>query len=239
MNFVIPMAGRGQRFKDAGFDMPKMLLQAHGKSLLEWSVDSLPLELATKIIFIGLKEHEANYNLSNFIKSKYSKYNLEFIFLDETTRGQAETVYIAKDIIDARTDLVVFNIDTYFCSKSLKYNLLRNDIDGVLGSFSSNESRFSFAKTDKNGYVLETAEKIIISNNALTGMYHFKHPNDFFEVAQKYIENNILDKGEFYIAPMYNELISNGKKLIVDSSSEHWILGTPDEYDNFLNHYLT
>jgi dTDP-glucose pyrophosphorylase len=238
MNFIIPMAGAGSRFKNAGFKKPKMLLEAHGKTLLEWSVDSLPLELCTNLVFIGLKEHKEKYNLETFIKNKYVKYNLKFLWLDNITRGQAETVYKAKNLIYFDTDLVIFNIDTFFISNTLKRNLLKNNIDGVLGAFENEEDRFSYAKLNNKGYVTETAEKVVISNYALTGFYHFKYPKDFFDICQKHIENNILYKNEFYIAPMYNELIKKGKKFVIDIVKEHWILGTPEEYWKFIDEYI-
>ena len=237
MNFVIPMAGAGSRFKKAGFDKPKMLLEAHGKTLLEWSVDSLPLEICTSLIFIGLKEHKEKYNLEYFIKEKYNRYNLIFLWINSITRGQAETVYKVKDLIDYNTDLVVFNIDTFFISETLKKNLLRNNIDGVLGAFNSKEDRFSYAKLDQRGFVIKTAEKVVISDYALTGLYHFKYPKDFFDICKKHLENNILYKNEFYIAPMYNELINQGKKFIIDLAKDHWILGTPNEYNFFLKNF--
>jgi dTDP-glucose pyrophosphorylase len=231
------MAGAGSRFKKAGFQKPKMLLQAHGKTLLEWSVDSLPLELCSNLIFIGLKEHRQKFELEKFIIDKYGKYNLKFLWLDEITRGQAETVLMAKHLVDFSKDLVIFNIDTYFISPTLKNNLLRGDIDGVLGAFISNENRYSYAKLDSQGFVVETAEKVVISSYALTGLYHFKRPRDFFDVSQRHIEHNILYNNEFYIAPMYNELIRKGKKFIIDLAKEVWILGTPEEYQAFLDGY--
>ena len=108
MNFVIPMAGRGQRFVDAGYEQPKMLIQAKGKSLLEWSVDSLPLEICTRLIFILLKEHEEAFQLCDFVREKYQgNFELHFVALDEVTQGQAETVLKAKKVIDPNLDLVI------------------------------------------------------------------------------------------------------------------------------------
>ncbi len=237
MNFVIPMAGRGERFKKAGFSLPKMLIESHGKTLLEWSVDSLPLELCSNLIFIGLKEHKEQNDLEEVIRSKYAKYNPKFIWLDEVTRGQAETVVKAESLCDLNKDLLIFNIDTMFCSPLLKNVLKDNLFDGVLGAFESYEGRFSYAKLDEKGIVIETAEKIVISNYALTGLYHFKKCSSFFEVAKKHISKNILTGGEFYIAPMYNDLIANGEKFIVDICKSHWILGTPDELRYFEENY--
>jgi len=235
MTYVIPMAGHGSRFKEAGYSKPKMLIEVHGKTLLEWSVDSLPLDICEHLIFICLKEHEDAYNLSKLIKALYEEKvsQLSFIYLDTVTRGQAETVLKAKHIMEPLKDLVIFNIDTYFQSSSIKNALLRTDTDGVIGAFYSKEDRFSFAKVGSDGYVSETAEKVAISNVALTGLYHFKHASDFIKIAEHHIKRNITTKNEFYIAPMYNDLINEGKKYIVDIAGSHWILGTPFELEYF------
>jgi len=216
MNFVIPMAGRGQRFIDAGYDVPKMLIKAKGKTLLEWSVDSLPLDLCETLIFILLKEHQQDHQLIEFIKSKYhGPYDLQFVQLDEVTRGQAETVLKAKELLNLKTDLLIFNIDTAFSSASLISNLLDEDCDGVLGAFldASDSTKYSYAKLDENENVVEVAEKVHISNNALTGLYHFKRADDFIRIAEQHIKHQRTSKGEFYIAPMYNDLISEEKSL--------------------------
>ena len=234
MNFVIPMAGRGQRFKETGFKQPKMLIEVHGKTMLEWSVGSLPLSLCSNLIFIALREHNESYNLEKKMKSIFgSRFNTQLILLDRITGGQAQTVLAAKEIIDTRKPLLIFNIDTYFVSSTLEKSLLRNDTDGVLGAFRSTEARFSFASLDKNGYIEKTAEKIAISDYALTGLYHFSNTESFLKVAENRIEKNVTDKGEFYIAPMYNDLIKLGEKFIIDVADEHWILGTPEELHNF------
>ncbi len=230
------MAGRGQRFFDAGFEVPKMLIEAKGKILLEWSVDSLPLELCSKLIFVLLEDHEKNYGLSEIILQKYTgNYEIHFVFLAETTRGQAETVLLAKDLIDFSQDLLIYNIDTAFSSLKLSKHLKNEKIDGVLGSFidSSESTKYSFAKCDDNGLITEVAEKVHISDNALTGLYHFKNPDDFFKIAEQHIANGQTSKGEFYIAPMYNDLIQEGKKFIVDQCDEIFILGTPEELEEF------
>lgn len=236
MNFLIPMAGEGRRFRDAGFRLPKMLIEAKGKTLLEWSVDSLPLHLCSRLIFIGLQQHEDEFQLSKKIIGIYGSKvkSLHFKFIESTTRGQSETVYLARHLIDTSQPLLIFNIDTRFSSSTLEKNLLRKDVDGVLGAFHSTEARFSFAALNENGFVTKTTEKEPISSNALTGLYHFSDPDDFFEAAEHAFANQLTTKGEYYIAPMYNYLIGKGKKLIVDVADEVNILGTPEELKIFL-----
>ena len=236
MNFLITMAGEGRRFREADYHLPKMLIEAKGKTLLEWSIDSLPLNLCTRLIFVGQQKHEDENQLSKRLISIYGNRvsSLHFKFIDRLTRGQSETACLAKQLVDLSQPLLIFNIDTQFSSSSLENNLLRKDIDGVLGAFYAEEPRFSFAALDEEGNVTKTAEKEVISSNALTGLYHFTHPEDFFEAAETAFANNETTKGEFYIAPLYNHLIKKGRKLIVDMADEVNILGTPEELKIFL-----
>jgi len=234
MNFVIPMAGHGRRFIEKGHVLPKFLLEAHGKTLLEWSVDSLPLELATLTTFVMLREHEVAHQMEARIHEVYGdRTPLAFVFLDEVTRGQAETVLLASSFIEPERPLVIFNIDTMFHSPSLKTSLQRDDVDGVLGCFRSQESRFSFAAIDSEGLITRVVEKEPISEYALTGLYHFRRAADFLETAAVAVSQNRLTKGEFYVAPLYNQLLARNARLILDHASIHHILGTPQEYAEF------
>src|SRR5215510_15096397 len=141
MNFLMTMAGEGRRFREAGYELPKMLIEAKGKTLLEWSIDSLPLNLCSRLIFVAQQKHEAEHQLSKKIISVYANRvsSLHFKFIDTLTRGQSETACLAKDLIDLSKPLLIFNIDTQFASFSLEKNLLRKNFDGVLGAFYSVE----------------------------------------------------------------------------------------------------
>jgi len=242
MQLVIPMAGRGERFLKAGYECPKYMIEIKQKTLFEYSLLSFPLEIFEKIIFIGLKEHEDNFRLTEFINTKLLKYNLESeirtVLLENITGGQAETVLKAKDFIDTQKDLVIYNIDTFFQSKSLKEKLLNPYLkkNGVIGAFKiddSNDKKWSFAKIDEKGKIIKTAEKDNISEFALTGMYHFSKAQDFLQIAEKQIDSNIKTLNEFYIAPMYNGLIEQGNDYVIDITDEFIPLGTPEDLDRF------
>lgn len=225
------MAGAGSRFTKAGYTVPKYLIEVEKKTLLEYSLDSLPLEIATKIVFVALQSHEDDYGITAIIKDKLKgvQCDLEFVFIPEITKGQAETVLKAESHIEEGKDLLIYNIDTYARSNGLKNLLSGSDRhDGVLGAFHDEEDKWSFAKVE-NGFVTETAEKIPISTNALTGLYHFSNGMDFVRVARKCIDNGTTFKNEYYIAPMYNELIKEGKKFVVDIVDEFIALGTPED----------
>ncbi|WP_117883843.1 glycosyltransferase family 2 protein [Aureibaculum luteum] len=237
MNFIIPMAGHGKRFKKAGYKIPKYLIEVKNKKLLQYSLESLPLELATNIVFIALKEHQEEFNIKEEIRTILKDINFKLILLDSITQGQAETVLKAKDHIDYKTDLIIYNIDTYFKSDTLKRKLLELNLkkDGILGSFKSSGTNWSFAKTNSQGIVIETAEKIPISHNALTGFYHFSNPLDFISTAEYFISKEEKHKNEYYVAPMYNRLIQSEKKFVLDFVSDFIALGTPEEVEIFKN----
>lgn len=235
MNVVIPMAGRGQRFTDAGYTTPKMLIEVHGKTLLEWSVDSLPLELCSRLIFILLEEHKAIHGLETLILNRYAAYKPIFVYLDGVTRGQAETVLKSAMYWKPDEALLIYNIDTAFESKQLPEKLTTHTGDGILGAFidTSDSSKYSYAKLDKEGWVTEVVEKEKISDYALTGLYHFTNAQDFITVAEKNIQENNTVKGEFYVAPIYNQLLQQGKRFTIDVCDTTTILGTPKELEAF------
>ncbi len=237
MIFVIPMAGHGSRFIKEGYTLPKYMIETHGKTLFEYSLESLPIEIANKLIFICLKKHESDFNISQFINKKIDHPAIEIIFLDKVTRGQAETVYMVKDQINYDDELLIYNIDTYFKSSTLKSILLDTNQkkDGVLGTFidQSNDEKWSFAQVDARGIVTKTTEKEKISNYALTGLYHFTKARDFLNIAKKWIEEEKTVRDEFYIAPMYNDLILKGEQFVLDEVDEFIPLGTPAEVKQF------
>ncbi|MBF0161704.1 MAG: glycosyltransferase family 2 protein [Magnetococcales bacterium] len=235
MVFVIPMAGLGQRFTAAGYQGPKYLLEAHGKTLLEWSVGSLPLALAEQIIFIGLAQHLRNAPVQASLERATAGRPFRWVLLEEPTGGQAETVLAATEWIDHDSDLLIFNIDTAFRSPTLHRRLQqpREKRDGILGSFPGEGNHWSFARIDPGGRVEETAEKIRIADHALTGLYHFSRGSDFVRVARQALARQERNGGEYYIAPLYNQLIREGRHFVLDPVDLLIPLGTPQELERF------
>jgi len=243
INIVIPMAGKSERFFRAGYKIPKYLIDINGKIMLEHSLSGLPLDLSEQIIFIALTEHEKKYKITEKIQSvinknyPYLKDKTHIILIDEVTRGQAETVLKAKDFINDEKGLLIFNIDSAFKSSRLRQRILASrfqEIDGIIGTFNSVEPKWSFVELDNNGYVIKTAEKEPISNLASTGLYYFKHGSEFVKYCEKMIKENLLVKNEFYVIPIYNLLIKDGKKIIIDPVEEFNCFGTPEDLEQYL-----
>ena len=237
---IIPMAGQGKRFKSDGITKPKFMIKVKNKSLFEWSLDSLPLDISKKIIFVCLEEHEKDFKVSEFIKNimneKYPNVKYDLVYLQNTTGGQAETVLHAKHLIDPESSLIIYNIDTHFVSTRLKSKILtlkNKKIDGMLGCFESNNENLSFVKLNQDGFVSQIKEKEKISNLASTGLYIFSSAKQFIETTEEIIENDIKVKDEFFISGIYEHLLKSGKKFVVDLAEEFIPFGTPEDIKKF------
>ncbi len=233
----MPMAGRGSRFAEAGYALPKPLIDVRGKPMYAWAMDSLPLALAQRVIFLCLAEHLRDRALEADIRTRYAALDPVIIALDKVTEGQACTVLEARAWIDGDAPLVIYNADTY-CRTQLVTQLpaLGSEVAGMLSVFEAPGAQWSFARTDTGeaaGRVVETAEKRRISPWATTGLYHFTHGREFVNHADAMIAANERERGEFYVAPVYNRLIAAGGDVRLAVADEVWVLGTPEDLAAF------
>jgi HAD superfamily hydrolase (TIGR01509 family) len=230
LNVVIPMAGLGSRFSSVGYKLPKPLIDVNGITMIETVVNNLGFK--ANFTFIVQKEHE-KFNVSQIL-NKICK-NCNIIFTNGITDGAARTVLLSEEIINNDNELIIANSDQFlewdpydFLNKSRKY-------DACISIFKDTNKKWSFAKLDENGFVIEVAEKIQISDNATTGIYYWKHGKDFVKYAKQMIEKNIRTNDEFYVCPVFNEAILDGLKIKTYTCDKMWGLGTPEDLDNYSN----
>ena len=231
LNVVIPMAGRGQRFVECGYDKPKPMIDVCGVPMIERVIDSLTLKHGEcNFIFIALKEHLDN-GLQEYLEQKGT-----IIPLDIVTEGAACTTLMALHYINNTDALVIANCDQYLEWGFDDFIDKAKDRDGSLVVFNSTNPHHSYAKV-KKGQVVEVAEKKVISDKACAGIYYFRQGRDYIESVIMMIAKNIRTNNEFYIAPAYNELIAglgNVSVYEVDVNKKH-MLGTPYELEIFLD----
>lgn len=230
------MAGRGSRFQEAGYAFPKPLIDVHGKTMIEVVVDNLRPKVPHRFIFICQREHYEKYDLYNILK-KATNNQFEVVQISGVTEGAACTVLCAAKYIDSDDDLLIANSDQYidggvdvFLTKA------QSKGDGLIMTFSASHPKWSYARVDGSGRVVEVAEKKVISPNATVGIYYYKHGHDFVYAAQEMIKKNIRYNNEFYVCPVYNELILSGQKIYIDTidADEMHGLGTPEDLEAFL-----
>ena len=232
MNVLIPMAGAGKRFADAGYIFPKPLIEINNKPMIQWVIESLNLK--ANYIFIIQKEHQEKYNVKSVLNVLQP--NCKIIELDHITEGAACTTLLAKKYINNSDPLIIANSDQYIRWNSSKaiYDFNSKNLDGAILTFEAIHPKWSYAKCDDQGFVTEVAEKKVISKNATVGVYYWKHGSDYVNSAEKMIEKNIRVNNEFYVCPVYNEFLLKKKKVKIYNVDEMQGLGTPEDLNNFL-----
>ena len=238
MAVIITMAGMGSRFREAGYDCPKYRIEACGKTLFEWSMDSL-LDFfphITQCIFVVRKEDRA----SGFIRAACRKYGVgdpQIIEIDQMTDGQATTALLAVPYCQSDEPVLIYNIDTYVEPGGLRYEDISGD--GYIPCFHAPGEHWSFVRTDGGNRVLEVREKKRISDHCTLGAYYFSSAWMYRGMYEEYyMDDGHMEKGEKYIAPMYNHMIQKGievKAGLVSADMVH-VLGTPEELAAFIKH---
>lgn len=235
LNILIPMAGAGSRFEQAGYTFPKPLIEVKNKPMIQVVVENLNLD--ANYIYVVQKSHREKYNLDTLLNLITP--NCTIVETEGLTEGAACTALLAKDSIDNENPLFFANSDQFveWDSNEFMYKMQETDADGGIVSFTATHPKWSFAKVDENGLVTEVAEKNPISDIATVGYYYWKNGSDFVKYAERMIEKNIRVNNEFYVCPVFNQAIENGKKIRTFNVSKMWGLGTPEDLNYFLENF--
>lgn len=233
MNIVIPMAGKGSRFVKAGYNQPKMLIEAAGRPMLYWALDSLAPHFSLKdITFVCLEEHLRDDVLENTIRSYCP--DSRIVALPRVTDGQTETVLEALSYMIPGEPLIIYNCDTYLKSSiSQTIQSIKERAAGIIPVFRSDDPAYSYALADENGLVQRVKEKEVISSWATAGLYYFSSVRLFHQAAELAWSRIRPSSEERYIAPLYNELIHLGHQVYLDSAEVCMPLGTPEQLHAF------
>ena len=235
MASVIPMAGAGSRFEQAGYTFPKPLIEVRGKPMIQVVVENLNMD--ANFIYVVQKSHREKYNLDTLLKLITP--NCKIVEVDGITEGAACTTLLAKKYIDNENPLLFANSDQFveWDSNEFMYKMNENNCDGGILTFKATHPKWSFAKIDENGLVTEVAEKNPISDNATVGFYYWKHGSDYVKYAEQMIDKDIRVNNEFYVCPVFNEAIGDNKVIRTFEIEKMWGLGTPEDLNYYLEHY--
>jgi HAD superfamily hydrolase (TIGR01509 family) len=235
LNILIPMAGAGSRFQQAGYTFPKPLIEVNNKPMIQVVVENLNID--ANYIYVVQKAHREKYNLDTMLNLITP--GCKIVEVDVLTEGAACTALLAKEYINSDSPLFFANSDQFvdWDSNEFMYKMQESDCDGGIVTFKATHPKWSFARIDDNGFVTEVAEKNPISDNATVGFYYWKHGFDFVKYAEQMIEKNIRVNNEFYVCPVYNQAIEDCKKIRIFESGKMWGLGTPEDLNFYLENH--
>lgn len=234
LNIVIPMAGRGSRFSQAGYTVPKPLIPVGGRPMIQWIIENVRPQRPHRFTFLCLAEHLDRYPE---VPAEIQRLcpGCEIIPVRAVTEGAACTVLLARDLIDSTDPLMIANSDQIVDLPIDDY-LAAGDAPGVSGlimTFWSDHPKWSYCRLRADDTVSEVVEKQVVSNEATVGIYNFAQGRDFVRVADAAIAADLRVNGEFYVAPCYNQLIAEGAKVVTARTGKEYAgmygLGIPED----------
>lgn len=245
--FVFCLAGHGTRFKEAGYETPKYLLNYpnNRSTIIEEIISSFGFTQDVRIKLICNKRDLSYKEVMDKSLSK-TKRNYELLYIDDT-RGQAETAFIAAKHIKLNepklyqtSPIIFFNGDTILKSRDLEalISLMDEGSKGIIDCFNSKKESYSYVAVDNMNFVTDIREKVVISNKATSGLYFFSSPSLYSKQYDEILEEDTLS--EIYISDIYRNMIKNKIKLkayIDNNQANTIILGTPDDYRSHISTY--
>jgi len=234
MKILIPMAGEGSRFIKEGYTFPKPLIDVDGKPMIQKVVENLNFD--AEYIFLARKEHLIKYSGLRSTLERITNNKCKIVEVDSLTEGAVCTALLAKKYINDDDDLLIANSDQIIEYNLENFQYIKNfsNVNGIVFCFRAVHPKWSFVKVNSRGVITEVAEKNPISDIATCGIYWYRKGYEFVKYAEQMIEKNIRVNNEFYIAPVYNELINSGGTLIPFFVHKMHGIGTPED----LNFYL-
>ena len=235
LNVLIPMAGAGSRFEQAGYTFPKPLIEVRKKPMIQVVVENLNIK--ANYIYVVQKSHREKYNLDALLSLITP--GCKVVETEGMTEGAACTALLAKEHINTDAPLFFANSDQFveWDSNEFLYKMNETNADGGIVTFEATHPKWSFAKINKQGLVTEVAEKKPISNIATVGFYYWKQGSDFVKYAEQMINKNIRVNNEFYVCPVFNQAIEDNKEIRTFNINGMWGLGTPEDLNYYLENY--
>lgn len=240
MNALIPMAGAGSRFVEAGYKTTKPLLPIQNLPMVVSAAKALPQ--SEQYIFVMRDFQVENDHIDQKLNQYFS--NCRTVVLDHLTEGQAVTCLKAKSLIDNDVSLVIGASDNGMIYDTKEFELATQKYDALVFTFRNNPAvvskpqAYGWVKVNQFNEVEGMSVKVPLSNNpmndhAVVGTFWFKHGSLFVEAAEHMIANNKRINNEFYVDECINDLIQLGYKVGIFEIEHYVCWGTPRDYETF------
>lgn len=233
---LIPMAGEGSRFKSR-YKQIKPLIKFKNKSMIEHVVSNMQID-HSKITFIVREDHKT-LHIEQFLNDKFPQAKVVYT---GPTDGAARTclngirdaeIDVSKELIICNCDQIMYSLDM---GHFMRYKEINPHLRGIVFTFTPNVHSPQFSYVDTTyGLATRFVEKQVISEFATTGVYYFRQASLFVDGAESMINANRRINNEFYVCPVYNELVAKNYSIGIYHINEHYSIGTPDELEHYKN----
>lgn len=238
---ILPLAGRGSRFKMVGFVDPKPLLDINGAPMILRAVESIPA--CKEQVFICLEEHTQAYPLESVLRTRWP--SADVVQITDTTEGQACTCEIGLDEagIDNSTPILISACDNGADYDYDAYMKLEQDesVDVIVWSFTNNPTgelfphMYAWMDVDSHNTIHHVSVKKPLpgAKHAIIGTMFFRRADIFRKGLQMIYDQNIRTNGEYYVDDLLNPLIKAGYNVKVFPVDRYICWGTPADYKTY------
>ena len=237
---MIPMAGVGQRFIDAGYTIPKPLIKVNGTAMFIRAAESLPE--ADHWVFLCRAEHIEEYGIDVELRKRFP--NADIVSVDYLTEGQASTCLLAKDLLKEDDQLTIGTCDNSMNYDRVAVNNRIKTTDALIWTFRNNSAvlqnprMYGWVKVDANKKAIQISCKEPISDaplhdHAIIGSFSFQRASTFFRGTESMIRKNRRINNEFYIDIALDECIRLGYNVFPNEVSSYTCWGTPQDVGKY------
>ena len=233
---VMPMAGKGERFKKSNYKTQKPLIKINNSPMFVEASKCMPY--SKKNIYIYKNHYEKKINLKSFLPNNLKKYS-KFIYLKSNTMGQADTCLKANKYINARETIFVHSCDCFIKYNQKKYLDLINKNDIIIfttkpAQFHFNNVKFFGWVSGKNNKIKNIECKAEASNNfkkdyVIVGSFAFRNKFIFNDCIKSLLLNKQKINNEYYMDLVIKEGIKKKYKVYNYVVNKHISWGTPKE----------
>lgn len=252
MQIVVPMSGFGERFRRAGYAVPKPLIEVDRKPIIAHVIDMFPGE--TDFTFICNQEHldEAMYRMEAILR-KYCPSG-RVVGIPPHKLGPINAARQVEHLLDP-TEPVVVNYCDFTCywdwhhfKRYVKETACEGAIPAYKGFHPHSLGSTNYAyMLESDGWVLDIQEKEPYTNNrmeeyASSGTYYFASAQIMSEAFRTVMEQDLNVGGEYYVSLAYKPLLENKKPVAVYPLQHFMQWGTPEdvaEYNSWSKAFQT
>jgi len=239
MQIIIPMSGFGERFRKAGYGVPKPLIEIDGKPIIAHVVDLFPGE--TDFLFICNKDHLANadFRMEDILK-RYCPTG-QIVGIDPHKLGPVHAVRMIAELIDKRAPTVVNYCDftCYWNWPHFKRFVSQIACVGAIPAYkgfhphSLGTTNYAYMR-ESGGWVSDIQEKQPYTDNrmqeyASSGTYFFASGAVMLDAFERTIELDLNVGGEYYVSLAYKPLLASGARVAVYELQHFMQWGTPED----------
>lgn len=247
MNILIPMAGAGKRFSDAGYKISKpMIPTTYRYDGKKYPMAVCAVKDIMRLVGEGRLILALRTDIGQDIFAGMSEYfpKAEYVKVDSLTEGQACTCLLAKELINNDEPLFIGGCDNGMAADKDKLDDVFEHSDAVIFTYRHNDcvtenpNAYGWVVTDGGTRATDISVKKAISDDpmndhAIVASFLFKHGRDFVRCTEKMIAANDRINGEFYVDKVMKYCIDEGMNVSVFEIDRYICWGTPQDYENY------